>query len=606
MAEGVHTIEMAALGHPFQVGMLYDYRNDTLIPGVTLWDLNLLKRDHHKMSQHNTDFSIIASDSIEDKSSALNVEASLKASFLGCLVKVEGSAKYLNDKTTSKQQARITLQYRTTTTYEQLTMSHLGCHNVTYPDVFDQGTATHVVTAILYGAQAFFVFDCTVSSDENKQDIQGFMKGMINKIPKTEISGKGSVHMNNEEKLKAKNLSCTFYGDFSLPSNPTTFEDAIKIHTNLPKLIGENGEHSVPVRVWLYPLNLLDCKAAKLVRSISIGSVCQSQAVLEELDSFDRQCNDLIKHNTANQFPEIGKNIKQFKDMCLQYKLVFQSKLAQLLPLIHGTGEQESLLTDLLSTKEKSPFSKKLLTSWLDKKEREINLVELFLSQRKDIKVASSNNELDRILFGFTVKNVICFMFTSLKQQEPYLEDLANYLKSPTDRTQVPTRNKDDYSQQSATQWLNSSTIQQMKSCAMVFLELAETNKAKFIIGSTKDESNPGASLYLYKNGILVEKNFQLPPKPSSPLIDRKAHNSVTLKLQPLSCDPGETMKHRVEFRKMSEDIWVQVDKEGNNECLTVLALCPNTHYQFKYIVCVHGLNMTSDLIKSKTLPTSP
>uniref|UniRef100_H3AIQ6 Fibronectin type-III domain-containing protein n=1 Tax=Latimeria chalumnae TaxID=7897 RepID=H3AIQ6_LATCH len=612
MAEGVGTIEMAALGRPFQLGMLYDCRNDSLVPGVTLWDLNILNTDLHKTSQRNTDFSIIASDSIEDKSSALNLKASLKASFLCGLVTVEGSAKYLNDKTTSKQQARVTLQYRTTTTYEQLTMSHLGRHNVTHPDVFDQGTATHVVTAILYGAQAFFVFDCTVSSDENKQDIQGLMKGIINKIPQIEAGGQGSVHIKEQDKLQTNNFSCKFHGDFALPSNPTTFEDAIKIYTDLPKMIGENGEYSVPVRVWLHPLNLLDNKAAKLVCSISIGLVACSEAVLEELDDFDRQCNDLINHKIANQFPEIGQKIKQFKGMCQRYKFFFQSKLAQLLPSIRGTGKQESLLADLLNTKEKSPFSKHLLTTWLEEKKREINIIKSYVSRMEDndIEVASSGSELDNLIVDFRVINMFCFMFTSLKHHEPYLADLTNYLNSSNDETQFQISDEDNYLKQNIKQWLNSDVSQQIRSCAILFLKLTEANKTdektKFIIASTEDESNPGASLYLYKNGTLVEKNFQLPPKPSSPLIDRKAHNSVTLKLQPLSCDPGETVKHRVEFRKVSEEVWIQVAREDKNECLTVLALCAKTQYQFRYVVCVHGVNVTSDLINSKTLPTSP
>nr|XP_014352501.1 PREDICTED: stonustoxin subunit alpha-like [Latimeria chalumnae] len=443
------------------------------------------------MSQRNTDFSIIASDSTEDKSSALNVKTSLKESFLCALVIVERSGKYLNDKTASKQQARVTLQYRTTTTYEQLSLSHLGRHNVTHPDVFDQGTATQVVTAILYGAQAFFVFDRMI-----------------------EVSGQGSVHIKEQDKLQTNNFSFNFHGDFALPSNPTTFEDAIKIYTNLPKMIGENGEHSAPIRVWLYPLNLLDNKAAKLVRNISIGLVDCSQAVLEDLDDFDRQCNDLINHKTANQFPETGQKIKQFKSMYQRYKFFFQSKLAQLLPLTHGTGKQESLLANLLSTKEKSPFSKHLLTTWLEEKKREINIVKSYSSrmEEKDRKVASSSSELDSLIFDFRVIKMFCFMFTSLKHHDPYLADLTNYLKSSNDETQF----------------------------------------------------------------------------------------------QPLSCDPGETVKHRVEYRKVSEEVWIQVDREDKNECLTVSALCPKTQYQFRYVVCVHGENVTSDLINSKTLPTSP
>ncbi|XP_058872096.1 LOW QUALITY PROTEIN: neoverrucotoxin subunit beta-like [Acipenser ruthenus] len=160
------SIELATLGRPFQLGMLYDCRSDSLVPGVTLWNLEELQKDIDVRPKPYTDFQIIASDSLEDKTSALNVEASLATSFFSGLVQLKGSAKYLNDKKTSKSQSWVYLHYLTTTHFEQLTMNHLGYSNVTYPNVFKEGPATHVVTAVLYGIQAFFVFDKQVSSEE--------------------------------------------------------------------------------------------------------------------------------------------------------------------------------------------------------------------------------------------------------------------------------------------------------------------------------------------------------------------------------------------------------------------------------------------------------
>ena len=147
--------------------------------GMTLWDYNDLKIQIQETKNVHSKSEIVASESIADKSSSLNIKASLKASFLGGLVEVGGSAKYLNDSKTSKNQARVTLKYQATTKMQQLSMNHLGRGNVKHPYVFDEGIATHVVTAILYGAQAFFVFDREVSDEENHQDIQGNMKVMI-------------------------------------------------------------------------------------------------------------------------------------------------------------------------------------------------------------------------------------------------------------------------------------------------------------------------------------------------------------------------------------------------------------------------------------------
>ncbi|XP_069771725.1 verrucotoxin subunit beta-like [Narcine bancroftii] len=242
-------LHLSALGRPFQLGMLYDCRSDSLIPGITLWDLQTLQSNLNSQDQPSTEMHIIASDSMEEKANALSVSGSLKASFLGGLMEVKGSAKYLSDTKGSVQQARVTLQYKGTIRFDQLTMSHLGRQNITYPSVFDEGSATHVVTAVLYGAHAFFVVDQITSSTENLRDIQGNMEAMVKCLPMIAIQGEASLKMTDEQKSKAKKFSCTFYGDFSLKNNPTTFQEVINIYTSLPSLLGSGGEHSVLITV---------------------------------------------------------------------------------------------------------------------------------------------------------------------------------------------------------------------------------------------------------------------------------------------------------------------------------------------------------------------
>ncbi|XP_066573985.1 verrucotoxin subunit beta-like [Amia ocellicauda] len=412
---GSNTLELAALGRPFQLGMLYDCRNDSLIPGMTLWDREALQNDIDERSQRNTEFEIIASDSIEDKPSALNVEASLKASFLGGLVEVKGSTKYLKDTKNSKNQARVTLKYRTTTNFMQLTMNHLGRGNVKYPYVFEQGTATHVVTAVLYGAQAFFVFDLDVSKIEDFQNIEGNLQVMIKKIPLIAIEGEGSLQMTDTEKASVEQFSCRFYGDFALENNPVSFQDAIKVYAMLPKLLGEQLEHAVPMRVWLYPLKKLDSAAAQIVRQISIGLVNRVQNVLENFVEIDVRCSDLMKDSICSQFLDMTKKIKKFTEMCLEYKLVFRKSLSGLLPSLRGGGKEESLLADIMRDKEQSPFNNHSLVDWLDDKQREINVLRMYISMMKDTKIVDSKSEFDRVVLDPKSKYVVCFTFTSLQ-----------------------------------------------------------------------------------------------------------------------------------------------------------------------------------------------
>ncbi|KAK7944435.1 hypothetical protein WMY93_000163 [Mugilogobius chulae] len=159
--------------------------------GLTLWDKKTLEENMRELPQPYTKTEIVASESVSEKASSLGVNAELKASFLSGLVEVGGSAKYLNDNKKTKNQARVALQYKTTTEFKTLTMEQLGTKNIEYKEVFDKGLATHVATGILYGADAFFVFDQDISEDEDVNEIEGSLKVVIEKFPSISIKGKG-------------------------------------------------------------------------------------------------------------------------------------------------------------------------------------------------------------------------------------------------------------------------------------------------------------------------------------------------------------------------------------------------------------------------------
>lgn len=261
-------IQMPCLGRPFALGMLYDCRKDIIVPGMTLWDSAKLKAFRDSIQQVGSGFEIIAEDSLENKATNLDISASMKLSFLGGLIKVEGAAKYLDDRTSSLHQSRVSLKYWSTSKFDQLTMDQLG--NVQFPNVFSNKTATHVVVGILYGADAFFVFDRKIQESENKREVTGSMKALVKKLPGIEIEGDGKIKIDTNDRKEADRFECTFHGDIHLPNNPTTFDSAVKIYQELPKLLNR-GDSPVVVakRVWLYPLTKLNSDAAKVVHEIS-------------------------------------------------------------------------------------------------------------------------------------------------------------------------------------------------------------------------------------------------------------------------------------------------------------------------------------------------
>uniref|UniRef100_A0A8C8F5J3 Fibronectin type-III domain-containing protein n=3 Tax=Oncorhynchus tshawytscha TaxID=74940 RepID=A0A8C8F5J3_ONCTS len=609
------TIELAALGRPFQLGMLYDCRRDVLIPGITLWDSEMLQKHINVRPQPNTDFKIIASDSSEAKSEALNVSASLEASFLCGLVSVKGSAEFLHDKKTSKRQSRVSLQYRTTTRFEQLTMDHLGAGNVKHCNVFQEGSSTHVVTGLLYGAQAFFVFDQEVSSGENHQDIQGNLQVTIKKIPHMTIEGQGNLKMSEDEKRGANKFNCTFHGDFALENNPVTFEDAIKVYAGLPRLLGENGEHAVPMTVWLYPLKNLDSAATQLVRQISVSQVRRAQRLLDGLDNTDVQCQDMMKEDMAIMFPELKAKLNKFRDLCSEYKLVFQKGLCKVLPKIRGGGMEEEELIKMLNIKERSPFQNDLMITYLDDREREMNVVSSYLDIMKEVQVVNSSSELDGIVLDQANDYVVCFALSYLKEKEEYLVVLENYLleESKSDFSQTPY-NPNAAGKTAAEKWFRSGEVTTLtRQTINLFLDFKESNKGRenlaFCIASIPNKLLTASSIHVYERGTLLSQQFELPSKPSVPTIKSLEHDCVHLQVNPPNLGVTSVESYQVLYQaEQADSEWIEVKLGATTNQVTISRLDPYKKYRFSCkAVCKPGVSLSGDWTEYfRTRPCSP
>ncbi|XP_051741637.1 cytolytic toxin-alpha-like isoform X1 [Ctenopharyngodon idella] len=595
-------IEVAALGRPLFPGMLYDCRKDSFIPGITLWDKKSLKNDLDTHPQPQTDLKFSSSDSLSDKSSLMDISASLKASFLGGLVEVGGSAKYLHDTKSSNQQSRVTIYYSETTRFEQLTMTQLG--NINYPEVFDQKTATHVVTAVLYGAQAFMVFDRTFSKEEKEQDIEGELNVMVKKIPEYYIEGKGSVNMTDSDKKIAENIACTFHGDIHLKQNPTTYMDALDLYKQLPTLLKENPQNAVPVKVWLYPLHLLNTKAAQLVREISTSLVSNIEDIMKVLDEAERTSNDLLKNTLVNVFSDLKERLLSFQDSFRTYKTVLQKAVSMVLPAIRGEeGMKEKSLEDILKIHYESPFNAGKLNQWLDDAKSELNLLSSSIEKLEGIKIEDSDG-LNAILLDPDIDVVVCFTFTSLNE-DPYVSALREFLKS--DKFKELDKNETLFSVASVGKWFNDpDVIKKMRDNLSHFRGFSEANKdekkIRFIMSAISNPSNKGSSIYLYEKGKLTDTQFQPVTKPPPPIVKGVLYHTVSLKLQ--KSPTGETVKYRVEY-KQENNQWLFINTA--DEDFTLTGLESGKEYLIRYrIVGIVGRSEASDTVSPMPSTVQP
>ncbi|KAK2917157.1 hypothetical protein Q8A67_001531 [Cirrhinus molitorella] len=591
---GVNLIQTAALGRPFQLGMLYDCRKDELIAGIRFWNKEQLEQKICSRPQINTDFNVTASDSIEDKSKLLNIKGKLNLSVLGGLVQVSGAAKYLKDTKTSFIQQRLTLHYHSTCEFKELTVNQLPSANIP-EDVHD--TATHIVTGILYGADACFVFDRHVSSDEDKTTVKGEAKVALEKLMGISLVANADLNMNDNEKTAVKNFTCTFYGDFQLPSNPTTFEDAMKVFADLPKLLKENKELAVPLSVWLYPLDKLHSRASKHHKEISMDLIQETESVLESLYTAEMKCSDLLEDSPAVAFAAFHDKILQMKQNCYKYKLRLMKKLGSLLPNICGEVINETKLNDFLQEHEESPFSEGDLTEWLKERESESEIIKTVLRQLKDYGAQVKVN-IDAILMDLEIGNLVSYTFTSLNMSDMILHKQKVYLSSSLKEEKVEI--SPDIKQKS---WLTPEIQKTMRRNLEVFKNLMNSKDckpAKFIVSSKEMKNNPGSCILLYESECDDAVCFSPPSKPVCPVTEEVKGQSVVLKVVPPSCPA--TVELRLLYKPKQDTVWTSEPVLKDQHTVTLTDLRPETEYEIK-CAAMGKLNFTreSDVITVKT-----
>ncbi|XP_075952431.1 stonustoxin subunit beta-like [Anarhichas minor] len=529
-------IAVAALGRPFSLGMLYDARKDLLIQDLTLWDNTTLQEKMTEILQPSSRFEMTKSDSIKSKSFLLEVESSLKASFLCGLMQIGGSAMYLTDQKQFKNQSRVTCWSKSTTHLKTLPMTEHQTLDSQQIKVIEDSSATHVVTSILYGANSFFVFDSEKLDASSVQDNHGNMKSEISKIPSLSLDAQAGIKLTNEKKDLTNKYSCKFYGDLILKSLPVTFEEAMKTCGELPQLLGEKGENAVPVKVWLMPLNNLIPEATELTVGISDGLVGKMQDALEDLSEIRMRCNDSLEDEVVHNFPYIHEKLETFQKSCHQYASNLKQTIAKKLPSIREGKEDESSLEELLEDRDKSPFTQEKLSKWLDDKEREINVIRscVPVDTMEGVKIARNQSELDREVLAQDVDDVLCFVFTSIKSGDTYLDVMATYLGS----TKTGGTNED--------KWFYSSEVcTTLREKSKAFHELAQKSnkRVRFLITVIPNEEYKGATIYHYKEGILVSESFSKPDLPSEEITDRR---DLTWYACDLTLDPNTANNYLV------------------------------------------------------------
>ncbi|KAJ0070737.1 hypothetical protein NL108_018612, partial [Boleophthalmus pectinirostris] len=494
---------VGGLGRPFTLGMLYNAPKDQLIPGMALWDSQTLQSLTVKKPQRSSHFDVRSSDSTADTSFNLNVNASVKLSFLSGLIEVGGSANYLNNKKQFKNQSRVTLQYQATTRFEQLSLTADVCEKIQNSVSHEKGLGTHVVTGIEYGANAFFVFDSQKVESSDLQTVKGQLEVTVKKIPTCDIHGEAKVELTEEEKDLVKTLSVQFYGDFLLESNPATFDAAVQTYVTLPKLLmgadGKEPVNTVPVKVWLLPLEVFKYEPVPVTKGISGGLVLEAEETLKDLENITMKCNECLSVSAVGKFPEFQHQVHKFSKLCRYYSVELQGQMAETCPAIREGTVHESVLRSLFDQRLMSPFSQDRLTKWLEDKEMEISMVQFFLDIMEGFPVLPTQAEVYKFVLAPGEEERWVYAFTSLGNADPQLEEMGQYLKAlKSGKTYEPPQLQPEHP------WFKKDeVVVKMWKEAVYFQQ--HKDRVHLCVTARSDTSHTGNATKGYKDGVLID-----------------------------------------------------------------------------------------------------
>ena len=426
--------EVAALGRPADLGMLYDIRQNKLIYGQTLWFQEELKTNVNTVPNPSTKIEILSGEDISKKTHAMKVDGSLKLDVLCGNVNVKGAASYLKEEKMSQSETEVVLHYTATTEAQYLTMEHLKGSKISPPEVLQAVNATHFVVGIQYGGNVVVKFNQKVEKEESSIKVKGKMKSAVEKL-KNVISSSGQVDGNSDTDIskQTKKIKCCVYSDFKTKTYPSSYEEAEKFCKELPSLTCE-GNIGVPLLLYLCPLDSLrDAvqqnrrEERKEIDGSLIEKWCEK---IEFLQSIIAKCNDLTKEDNL---ASVQRQFVQFLNAVMKYRDFFKKEVAKLSHEIRsGSNKSNDDLESFLAEQESSDFSRCALHKWFEEKKEKMKPLQGIVKNLKGIPLVSSE-DLETLFIDIDIIYVVCLVIKISSTQDVQLLNMEDFFKeNPT------------------------------------------------------------------------------------------------------------------------------------------------------------------------------
>ncbi|CAF1046677.1 unnamed protein product [Rotaria sordida] len=594
--ENNSTLKIMALGRPFQLGILYDYRTDKLIPNISLWNSNLSSEYINCQPLSWNKCQLYVTDMFTDKADLLGIDNNLKISVLANLIQLSGSAKLINDRKKSNHILQFILKYSIKKHIDALTMTYINKNYTKYQEVLDQQIATHIVTDILYGGEIFFLFDRKLSIDEDRTNIENCIKLLLKKFETFQILDNDELNWNDHEKKLAGTLTCQYYGDFQIQSNPTTFKEIVKLYKELSKSLNQNTNNIIPKQVWIYPLYLLDefCLVKKNFYEINNDIVIKILELFDNLYQLEEILNDLkISLSSIKMFYRTEQKLLIYLTRLSEIEIYIRNQMMQILPKIRNGSMEEITLIDLMKNLDLSSSNKRRLNDWIQFKIDEINIFKDFgndLSKQDNIHLLLCS--FDEVKKKLKSKFILRLIIHITDKNDLFLNEIFQYFNNNITKS-INQYTNEDY-------WFNKNNFLLIQNQISLFIKFAQANYSKsnieFIVNEEYADEfhmNKGVTSILYQNNVPI--NFEIPSRPGQPYATNVTDHSLTLKWSKPIYGSQSIQQYKIYSKNSSNYKWNLLLTTVNATLSIDISNLIKGKYQFK----VQGTTLVGDTPES-------
>ena len=383
--------------------------------------------------------------------------------------------------------------------------------------------ATHVVTEVKYGFNAFLLFEKQVTKKMSKQEIAGSLKIALSfaNLP-LKIEGAGAFNYTIAEKEVRDTLSFTFYGDTVIDPPPQTYADALTVYAQLPKSSIEN-ERVVSFSV--APLADYCERTDEILNDIESSNVETISNMIVDFEDVDKMFRKLKNFNLPLDFQRYRSLLLDLERRFEVAKTHFKSNILTLLPLIRsGDNKAPDKLNELLKEYNDSPYEKERFLSVLYTRQKEIETAE-FIIYHEDL---PDNKFIDFDHTGDMAECIIGHEYALVYELEILPQNISNIGALHENNT---LDEKDKW-------FMDENKVGENRPLMQDFIALAQRNNATksasicFLVSLNQigeSPSNKSFQLSLLKDGKTIVENFQAPEKIGSMKVNDSGVDNVEL-----------------------------------------------------------------------------